>query len=140
MNHLNFVLLDASNARWIFGDLFKALIWISLFAAIYFAIYYYLQLRNKERMAMIERGNDLSELYNHKPTRTFYFPWFKLISTIMGIGIGGLSAFFIIPTIEQNHFDKSPLIFLSILIFGAIGMLVGHFMDLNMQKKLKQQK
>lgn len=123
-------------ARYIFEDFFLALIWLGLFAAVFFAYYYFLKARNEERMAMIEKGNDLSELYKAKPKRNFRFPWYKLIVTIMFIGIGGFIGMITAANLEGNfkHFDTEPLIFLIILFFGAIGMLIGHFFDVRQRK------
>ena len=135
MNNLLFVLLDASQVRWIFGDLFRALIWIGLFAAVFFAYYYYLQARNRERMAMIEKGNDLSELY--QPKQRFNFPWFKLIFTLLGCGIGGFLYFGMAIGLddELKHIERGPLVLMLILLFGALGMLAGHFMDMKFRGK-----
>ena len=138
MNNLPFVLLDASQVRWIFSDLFRSLIWLGLFAAAFLAYYYYVHARNRERMAMIEKGSDLSQLYNKSPRR-FYFPWFKLILTILGGGVGGL-VFFIMTIADREYgafrnIDAEVFVFVMILIFGAIGMLGGHFMDIRYNKK-----
>lgn len=131
------LILLNSPVQVIFNDLFIALTWLGLFAAIFFAYYYYMKARNQERMAMIEKGSDLSELYQAKPKRSFKFPWFKLIFTIMGIGIGGFSGMIFGSIIGRNnhYIDVEPLIFLVILFFGAIGMLFGHFFDLRANKK-----
>ncbi|MCK4920726.1 MAG: hypothetical protein KAS71_06755, partial [Bacteroidales bacterium] len=56
--------------------LFEALPWLGFFAAIVLAWYFYLKARNKERMALIEKGADVSEIYS-KQEVTFRFPWLK---------------------------------------------------------------
>ena len=57
--------------------LFEALPWLGFFAAIVLAWYFYLQARNKERMALIEKGADVSDIYS-KQEVTFRFPWLKI--------------------------------------------------------------
>lgn len=50
-----------------------ALIWLGFFASIFLGWYYFLQARNKERMALIERDKDVSEIYAKREVR---FPFF----------------------------------------------------------------
>ena len=55
----------------------EALVWLGFFAAVFLAWYFYLKARNKERMALIESGKDVSEIYSKQEIK-FKFPWLKL--------------------------------------------------------------
>ncbi len=68
-------------------DLMLALIWLGFFASVFLGWYYFLQARNKERMALIERDKDVSEIYAKREVG-FRFPWLKLGMLITGIGVG----------------------------------------------------
>jgi len=43
-------------------DVMRALVWLGFFAAVFLGWYFYLKARNKERMALIESGKDVSEI------------------------------------------------------------------------------
>ena len=113
--------------------LFESLPWLGFFAAVLLAWYFYLQARNKERMALIEKGADVSEIYS-KQEVTFRFPWLKLGIIITGICIGvSLVAILFIISIQNNKkIDDDfagPFLIISGVLFGGIAMIIAHFVD-----------
>ncbi|WP_299583496.1 DUF6249 domain-containing protein [uncultured Sunxiuqinia sp.] len=112
-------------------DLMLALIWLGFFASVFFGWYYFLQARNKERMALIERDKDVSEIYAKREFR-FRFPWLKLGLLITGIAFGGTLIIFLsgIPTIEKV-IDRTNgfAIFVALMLFGGISMIIAHYVD-----------
>jgi len=107
----------------------EALIPISLFTAILLAWYFYIRARNKERMALIEKGVNASEIYP-KRNYNFKFPWQKIGLLIIGIGLGPLVAMIIARLPAFNRFlDEGPLMLLFMLIFGGAAMILADRLD-----------
>ena len=104
----------------IFGMLTGIIINLGLFATISIAIYYSVKARNKERMALIERGVDISEIYKKKGTGHGFF---KFGVVLMGIGIGLLLGY-----ILSSAVNPVVSYFSMILLFGGIGVLVANYL------------
>ena len=115
------------------------LIWLGFFAACFFAWFYYLQARTKERTLLIEKGADASNFYGKKPERRgFRFPWMKLGLLFVGIAFGlGLGLIIIsIPSASFINHDVAPgLVIAFTLVFGGIGMISAHFVDRKKENK-----
>jgi len=114
-------------------SIIETITWLGFFTAVFFAFFYYLKYRNKERMLMIEKNTDLSQLYkrSEKP-----FPWYILGFTMLGIGLGCAIAFLIAFLMSQDYgMDEEIAVILfttASVILGATGMLLGHSIE---QKK-----
>ena len=111
---------------------------LGFFAAIFLSLYYYLSYRNKERMALIEKGADVTEIYKPRPNK-FKFPWIKLGMIIMFAGLGIAFAFILTvapPPPFQNRpgFDEDMIMAFSILIFGGIGFILGDLLEKRINK------
>ena len=112
----------------------SSLSWISFFAAIVLTWYFYLRARNKERMALIEKGVDVSEIFA-KREGTFRFPWLKLGIIITGISIGvSLVVFMMIIFPENNIFNDGALMLISGILFGGISMIIAYYVDKPVKK------
>lgn len=110
--------------------------WLGFYSTVFFAYYYYLRFRNKERVLLIERNVDLSEIYK-KPER--HFPWFMVGYTLFGIGLGAVISFailyYMISQSQKVHEQIIVMVFLSAsVLFGALGIIIGHSIE---QKKKK---
>jgi len=98
--------------------------------AMIFGIFY---LRNKERMAMIERG---MEPDNNLPAQRRSNPAFSLTFGLLLIGSGlGLFIAYMI-----NHYalsdEENPAIFFSLIaFFGGIGLLTSYFIEKRANRK-----
>lgn len=104
---------------------------LALFALI-FGIRY---LKNKEKMAMIERGMEpISEVPKKRDNRSFNLTAGLLL---IGSGLGLFLAYMI------NHYalsdNENPALFFSLIaIFGGLGLLISYFIEnkTNKQKEL----
>lgn len=117
----------------------EMLTWLGFYAAVFLAYFYFLRFRNKERMLLIEKGVDVSEIYKKRERK---FSWFILGYTILGVGIGaviGLSVLFVLLTNVDDFRTMGGevaflFVFVASLLFGAIGVIKGHTLE---QKKEK---
>ncbi len=97
--------------------------------------YFYLKIRNKERMALIEKDKDVSEIYSRRKTDSgFRFPWLKIGIITTGFSIGWLVAILILE-LGIKHPDGSYMIapeafILGIIfLFTSVSILVAYFAD-----------
>ena len=95
-------------------------------AAITVSWIFYLKFRNKERMAIIEKGVDTPEVF-----KAAKFPWLKIGIVIVGICFGVslivLSAM-LLPWKVAGEFTIILMV-LAGLLFGGIAMIIAHFVD-----------
>ncbi len=91
-----------------------------------FGIYY---LRNKENMALIERGINTRESYKKFGSLTYL----KYGLLMIGAGIGLLTAYLIDESMPKNSFGIGPerpaLYFSLIGICGGIGLVISYFIE-----------
>jgi len=114
------------------------IICVFIITAIFFAWYYYQQARNRERMALIEKGEKLEDIYiaQKRNKFEFVFPWLKLGIITLIMSIGFLVIGFVFD--KENHDSEVLLGFIITFILGlflSISMLVTHFIG----KKEKQE-
>lgn len=87
-----------------------------------FLIYYYFYTRNRERMAMIEKGADARLFYApKKPNSHSALKWALLI---IGFGVGLFLAILIDSLTELKD---EPTYFSMIFLFGGLGLLAYYF-------------
>ena len=120
-------------------DIIMAIVWLGFFAAVFLGWYFYIQARNKERMSLIERGKDVSEIYSKREIK-FNFPWLKLGIITTGFSFGWLVAFIVTELlftskIFGHRFDNTPLIMGIIFFFTAISIIVAYLVDKPKNKK-----
>jgi len=110
-----------------------ALIWLGLFAAAFFAWYFFLQARTKERSLLIEKGADASNFYGKKPERKgFSFPWLKFGIMLVGLSLGIILATVLIssPALHGMLRGSEPgVVFGLMMFFGGISMIIAHITD-----------
>jgi hypothetical protein len=116
----------------------RALIPIVLFISIALTLFGIFYMRNKENMALIERGINPRESYRKFGSLTYL----KYGLLMIGAGVGLLVAYFIdINMPDTGHFDsdKPALYFSLIPICGGIGLVISYFIEKKeMQKYTKQ--
>ncbi|KIX19660.1 membrane protein [Flavobacterium sp. 316] len=103
-----------------------------LFLSIFGIFYLFYSTRNKERLALIEKGVDANIFVskNHSSMFIWKIIILNLACLMIGIGTGILSALFIESLLEINNGPIYPgLIFL----FAGIGLLVGFKISKNLE-------
>lgn len=111
----------------------EVLIPISLFAAIFGMVYLYLSTRNKERLALIEKGADASIFMRGRSQRA---PIWKVLLLnlallLMGIGIGVFIA-----TILDEYTTLGEAVYpATIFLLAGIALFIGFNMTKNLDKE-----
>ncbi len=106
--------------------LIPILVPLSLFALI-FGVFY---LRNKERMAMIERGMDpRTDLPRQQPISPTINLTFGLL--MIGSGFGLFLAYIMDYFVFRNQgiIDSPAVYFALIAVFGGLGLLISYFIE-----------
>ncbi len=106
-----------------------------IFGAIFGVFYLYFSTRNKERLALIEKGADASIFV--KGRNNYTAPIWKVLILnlallLMGIGLGVFIA-----SILENYtsLEEEPLYVGSIFLMAGIGLFVGFNMTKNLDKE-----
>lgn len=107
-------------------DLEGLLIPLGLFAMVYGIVY--LSVRKKERLALIESGQD-AKIFN-KESNVALSLKFSLL--LIGLGVGALVGYILE---ESTTMEEGISYFSMILVFGGIGLLVYYLMG---KKKVKE--
>lgn len=107
-----------------------ALIWLGFFASIFLGWYFYLQARNKERMALIEK-NATMEIFQVQKVG-FRFPWLKFGMIVTGGGFGLCLSFILMlspqfETLIDNTEGMVP--FGLMFFFGGLGIVIAHYLE-----------
>lgn len=109
----------------------EILIPISLFLVIFGIIYLYLSTRNKERLALIEKGADASIFMRGKKSSNFIILNLALLLTGIGVGI------FIASVLHYSlGVDEGVAYPGTIFLMSGIGLLAGFYLTrkLNTEK------
>jgi hypothetical protein len=115
-------------------EILAAIVTICFLAGVFFSWYFVHSAKVKERLILIEKGVDISNLPQTGNFK-FNFPWLKIGMIITGASLGFLSGFVLyIAGIIPERDSEFVVLSLSIL-FGGIGMILAHYMD-----KPKEQK
>lgn len=110
------------------------LIPISLFLAIFGIVYLYLSTRNKERLALIEKGADASIFMGNRSNRS---PMWKVLLLnlallLMAIGLGVFIASFLVYSLGVIDDVAYPG---TIFLMAGLGLFVGFNMTKNLDKE-----
>jgi hypothetical protein len=102
---------------------------IAFFATIFGIFYFFLSTRNKERLALIEKGADAS-LFNTGKEKVFNWSWSKFTLKIgmlaIGIGIGIITGSLLAANgVLEEEVSFSSMIFL----FGGISLVLFYIFD-----------
>lgn len=100
----------------------EVLIPISFFATVILIIYLFLSTRNKERMALIEKGAD-ANLFKAKARP---FPVLKLGMFITGIGLGILFGNIIA---VNTPIEEVTAYFSMIFLFAGVSLIISHLLE-----------
>ncbi len=105
----------------------------TIFGVIFGIFYLYISARNKERLALIEKGADASIFYstNRKVTPVWKVIVINLALLLMGIGIGIFLGSFFTDVVGMKSEVAMPG---TILFMAGFGLLIGFFIS----KKLNE--
>lgn len=111
---------------------------VSAIVALFFAWYFYLQARNKERMELIDRGEKLEDIFQLQKQNKFKFrfPWLKVSIVTLGMSIAflliGLYIFF-----QDNEPEKAKGFYITFIIGFCLGIafMINHFTSKSNTKK-----
>lgn len=106
-----------------------AFVFIALFAAVFGVVYLFLITRNKERMALIEKGADAS-LFNTGKEKGWSFSWSKFTLKVgmlaMGISVGIILGALLsqagVLNDEANYMS-------SVFFFGGLSLVLFYVID-----------
>ena len=103
---------------------------IALFATIFGIMYVFYTTRNKERMALIEKGADASLFNTGKEGQKFSFNWGKLTLKIgmlfMGIALGIMAGAILSYAGVLNEGANYPAM---IFFFGGLSLVLFYLLD-----------
>jgi len=106
----------------------EILVPLAFFALVFGALYIYFTTRNKERLALIEKGAD-PKLFKTRDTGSS-FSTMKLGLFLIGIAIGIIAGYFL----EEGGMEEEAAYFSMIFLFGGIALTVSYLL----QKKNKE--
>lgn len=106
------------------------LIPISLFAAIFGIVYLFLSTRNKERLALIEKGADAS-IFSRNGNSFQKVILLNLALLLMGIGVG---VFIALLLATYTSLDKGAVYPAMIFLMAGASLLLGFYMTKSIDK------
>jgi hypothetical protein len=101
----------------------EILVPLAFFALIFGSWYIFITTRNKERLALIEKGAS-PELFKSKADLNSDFRSFKLGLFLIGIALGIVAGYFL----NQGGMEEEPAYFSMIFLFGGIGLVISFFL------------
>ena len=112
------------------GDI---LVPMSMFLAIFGVVYLYLSTRNKERLALIEKGADASIFMSSRQSGVSFYKviLLNLALLLMGIGIGAFIALILSTYTSLNENGLYPA---TIFTMAGASLFIGFNMTKNLEK------
>lgn len=108
-----------------------------IFGVVFGIFYLYLSTRNKERLALIEKGADAS-IFMRGRQRTAPI-WKVLILNLslllMGIGLGTLIAMILENSLDLSYTHEGPLYVGTIFLTAGAGLFAGFTLTKNLDKE-----
>lgn len=99
------------------------IIFLAFLTAGFLAWYFTHKSREKERMLLIEKGEQVPEQKDGW-SFSFQFPWLKIGILITAIAVGLIAGTLLYEMTDIQKF--TPML---MLLFGGIGMIIAHYMD-----------
>ena len=96
-----------------------SIVFIFFMAGVFFTWFFIHKAKTKERLMLIEKGIDISQLPQDNKFE-INFPWLKVGIVIAGMGIGIF--------IGVNMFEIGAVA-AGIFLFGGIGMIIANYLD-----------
>ena len=112
----------------------EALIVFIIFGSIFAIAYLYFSTRNKERLALIEKGAEASIFVSGKKHTAPIWKVFILNIALLFMGIG-IGTFFASILDNYTTLEEGPLYVGTIFLMAGIGLFVGFHMTKNLDKE-----
>ncbi|MGB5553634.1 MAG: DUF6249 domain-containing protein [Flavobacteriaceae bacterium] len=111
-----------------------ALVFISAFIVIFGIVYLFFSTRNKERMALIEKGAEASIFVKGK--REYAAPVWKILILNLSLLLMGIGAGIVIGGILENNLAGNSFFAVpgSIFLMAGTGLLIGFFLTKKLDK------
>lgn len=106
------------------------LIPFAFFLLVFASLYVHLTTRNKERLAMIEKGVS-PEIFTQKAEPKSGYGNFKFGLFLIGIAIGIVAGYFLM----EAGMDEGAAYFSMIFLFGGIGLVVSFLLQKRFEEK-----
>ena len=108
------------------------IVFLALFGTIFGIAYVFLTTRNRERLALIEKGVEAS-LFNSKGSKFSIAKFIlNLALLFIGIGVGVFIGNYLAETLNMKEEVTIPSM---LFIFGGLGLVVGFFVTRNLEAK-----
>lgn len=102
----------------------EILVPLAFFALVFGSWYIYISTRNKERLALIEKGAS-PDLFKAKPNENSGYTTFKAGLFLVGIALGIVAGYFL----TNSGMDETAAYFSMIFLFGGIGLVVSFLLQ-----------
>lgn len=106
------------------------LIPFAFFALVFASLYVHLTTRNKERLAMIEKGAS-PELFKSKAESNSGYAIFKIGLFLIGIALGIVAGYLL----KDAGMEEGPAFFSMMFLFGGIGLVISFLLQGKLLKK-----
>jgi hypothetical protein len=105
----------------IFGMITGVIITLGFFSAVVLTVHYFVKARNKEKMALIEKGVDISEIYSskEKTNSTLKYGMF-LVGIAIGLFLGNLLGNYTSINMVISYITMT-------LLFGGASLILFHW-------------
>ncbi|WP_136468382.1 DUF6249 domain-containing protein [Flagellimonas onchidii] len=114
-------------------------VFISLFVVIFGICYLYFWTRNKERMALIEKGADASIFVGGKKEKRAPAPVWKIVISNLALLLMGIGAGIIIGGVLWHHGVNNEIAMPgSIFLMAGTGLLIGFFITKRLYREEKE--
>lgn len=104
---------------------------MSFFLAVFGVVYLYLSTRNKERLALIEKGADASIFMKGGKTSFYKVILLNVALLLMGVGLGVFIAIFVT---TYTALDKNAVYPAVIFLMAGLSLFIGFYMTKNLDK------
>lgn len=98
---------------------------VAFIAAAFFTWFFIHRSKEKERLLLIEKGVEYSQL-PERASFSFNFPWLK-VGIVLTSATIGLSIGILLWQMGYDIFEGAP--FVLMVLFGGIGMIIAHHLD-----------
>jgi hypothetical protein len=115
----------------------EVILFFIIFGTLFGIAYLYFTTRNRERMALIEKGVDASELWRKKSTRTSPI-WKTLILNVSLVVIGIGAGIFVGSIMVAMGVDDDTAYPGSIFLLSGLGLFAGFIMTNRMDEKAEK--